>query len=39
MALAVRADYEARLNWQVAGRSLQAGIADSLARCAVESVP
>lgn len=39
VALAARADYEARLNWGVAGRSLVKHIADTLARRAGSSVP
>jgi hypothetical protein len=39
VALAARADYEARLNWGVAGRSLVKHIADTLARRAGGSVP
>jgi glycosyltransferase involved in cell wall biosynthesis len=38
IALAARADFEARLNWQVAGRSLKTSIEQALARRAVASV-
>jgi glycosyltransferase involved in cell wall biosynthesis len=39
MALAAQADYEARLNWRVAGRSLKHHIEDALARRTAGSVP